>query len=153
TLPADTALSVSLPDITSPSTLSVSLDPAPQLSGILDNLESGAIGQVVEGVKRLVSFLRDVQSRGVFQQKIPVLNRSLADVLDLGEKLDALRNDLQTNPPTTIGQAVARINELLGSAATASFSNQVLQFSLSYNINKTLQLPLGFDLADQLNAG
>src|SRR5262249_11746226 len=152
TLPASTAVAVSMPDVTNPNSLSVTLTPAPQLAGILSNLEAVAVGQVLAGVQRLVGFLRAVQSRGVFQQKLPVLNRSLADVLDLAEKLDALSRELQTNPPTTIGEALARINQLLGSAAQVSLQNKVLQLGLSYNFDKTVQLPLSFNLDDRLKA-
>src|SRR5262249_32071671 len=75
------------------------------------------------------------------------------NLLDLGEKLDALRRELEVNPPTTIGQAVGRINQLLGSAAAVAMQGRVLQFGLNYGISKTVQLPLSFDLADNLNAG
>jgi Ca2+-binding RTX toxin-like protein len=153
-LPVNTGVVVDLPSITDLGTLSVKLEPEVQLESLLDSLEAIAMGQVIEGVKRVVGFLRDVQSRGVFQQRLPVLNRSLADLLDTAEKLDALSRELENNPPTTIGAAIARINQALGSAATqVRFQNRVFEIDLGYSFNKTHAIPLGFDLDDQLNAG
>jgi Ca2+-binding RTX toxin-like protein len=153
TLPVNTGIVIDWANVTDPATLSASLSPAVSLSGLVNDLESVAIGQVIEGVKRVVSFLRDVQSRGIFQQKIPVLNRSLADLLDTSEKLDALSRELETNPPQTIGAALDRINALLGSAAAVTFQNRVLEFDLRQVFSKTLDLALNLNLDDSLNAG
>ena len=113
------------------------------------------MGQVIEGVKEVVNFLRDVQSRGVFQKKIPVLNRSLADLLDTADKLDALSTELETNPPKTINEAIPRINTVLVSAGTTvSFQRQRARDRPGLRFQQVRSsLDLGFDLDDQLNAG
>ena len=154
TLPVETGLAIDWSDVTDLSTLSVRIEPEADLSSLLDSLETVAMGQVIEGVKKVVDFLRDVQSRGVFQQKIPVLNRSLADLLDTAEKLDALARALETNPPRTVGEALQKINQLLGSAAAQlRFQNRVLEVDLNYQFSRTHDLDLNLNLDDQLNAG
>src|SRR5262245_31100155 len=140
-----------MPDITDPGTLTKELQ-APNLSELLPSLEAVAMSHVIDGVKKVVEFLRDAQSNGVFQQKLPVLNRSVADLLDTAEKLDALRLELETNPPLTISAAVARINQALGSAAVV-FQNNRFEIDLAYPFGRTHDLDLNFNLDDQLGAG
>src|SRR5262249_40254084 len=107
---------------------------------LLDSLESVAMAQIIKGVKGVVDFLRDVQSRGVFQQKIPVLNRSLADLLDTAETLDALSRELETNPRQTIGEAIGRINQALGTDTAVRFHDGVLEIDLSQTFARTADL-------------
>ncbi len=91
-----------------------------------------------------------MQNTSVFQTELPVIDRSLADLLNTSEKLDALALELEQNPPATINEAIARINALLGSAAFA-FSNGVLELNLGYGFAVSHQLNLGFDLDDSLS--
>jgi Ca2+-binding RTX toxin-like protein len=152
-LPANTTLQIEAANLADPSSLTAKIEPEADLSGLLDSLEAVAIAKIVDGLKRVVNFLDDVQSRGVFQQKIPVLNRTLADLLNTSEKLDALSRELETNPPTSVNQLVSRINTALESAAAVRFQGRVFEIDLGFGFTKSHQLDLGFDLDDQLNAG
>ena len=120
-LPANTTLKIVVPNLADPTALTATIEPEADLSNLIDSLEAIAIAQVVEGIKRVIGFLDDVQSRGIFQQKIPVLNRTMADLLNTREKLDSLSRDLETNPPASVGQLVSRINARPNHAATVRF--------------------------------
>ncbi len=152
-LPANTQLVIEATNLTDPTALTAKITPELQSETLIQSLEAVAMSQVLEGIQKIIGFLTDAQSRGVFQQKIPVLNRTLSDLLNSGEKLDALQRDLQANPPKTISQLITRVNSALQSAATLRFANRVLELDLGYGFSKSAQLNLGFDLDDQLGAG
>src|SRR5262249_38213520 len=134
-LPVNTGLVIDVPNIADPSSISAKITPEASISGLLDSLQAVAIAQIVDGLKRIRSFLTDVQSRGIFQQKIPVINRSLASILNTSEKLEALSHALETNPPTSLKQALDQINQLLGSAAAVSFQGRVFAIDLGYTFS------------------
>jgi Ca2+-binding RTX toxin-like protein len=143
---ADTRIVVTWSDITDFDTLSAEITGDTNLTGAL---EAVAMQYIVDALEHVVGFWQDLQGTSVFQTKIPVLDCSLADLLDASEKLDALALELEQNPPATINEALDRIQSLLGSA-TIVFSNGVLQFNLNYNFAVAHQLNLGFDLDNQL---
>src|SRR5262249_23570110 len=58
-----------------------------------------------------------------------------------------------TNPPKTIGEAIGRINQALGSGPAVRFHEGVLEIDLSQTFSRTADLDLGFNLDDHLNAG
>lgn len=153
-LPAETTAVVEWTDITDATTLTARLEPAPDLASLLDALEKVAMQHVVDGLKQVVEFLQQVQNGGVFQQKIPVINKSLAELLDTADRLDALHRELEENPPATIDEALQRINVLLGeNGTTVSYEGGVLGLDFVYGFEKTHQLDLGFELDAALNAG
>lgn len=152
-LPAETALHVEWLDITDAATVSANLTPELQLSEIVDDLETVAMAQVTAGLQRVIEFLQNATSTGVFQQPLPGLGRSLSDLVDFGEKLSAVERELDTNPPKTINEAVQRINELLDSAASVRFEGGQLELDLSHAITHSHRLDLSFDLDEQVGAG
>lgn len=152
-LPANTQLVIAAPSLSDPSAITATITPELQTQALVQSLESVAMSQVLEGLQRVITFLADAQSRGVFQQKLPVLNRSLNELLQSGEKLEALKRDLDVNPPKSLGQLITRINDALQSAAQIRFANRLLELDLGYGFSKLAQLDLGFDLDDQLAAG
>ncbi len=153
-LPVGSKAVVQWNDVNDPSTLSVQLDPAVETQALVDQLESIGMAHIVEGIKQFIDMLREVQAGGVFQQRIPVVNRSLADVLDITEKLDALGKELETNPPTTISEAIDRFNALLESTETAvQFNDGMFEFDLQYSIEERQQIDLGFDFGESVDAG
>ncbi len=155
-LPTGTSLAFSLSDVTNPGGLVANLTSQVEgeLDGLVDSLEAVAVAHVIDGIEQLVDFLRDVQSGGVFQQKIPIVGQSLSDLLDISERLDALAQELDQNPPATIDEALDRINQLLDSVSVNfSVPDRILEFDLNYAFDKSAQVDLSFDLDDSLNAG
>ncbi len=156
TLPTGTSVNFDLTDVTNPAGIAAGLtsDVEEELGSFVDSLEAVAVAHVIDGLKQLVVFLKDVQSQGVFQQQIPVVGQSLSDLLDLSDNLDALAQELENNPPTTIDEALDRINDTLDSA-TVHFNvpDRVLEFDLNYAFNEAAQADLNFDLDDQLGVG
>ncbi len=139
---ANTRVVVNWTDITDPSTLQANITGDVDLTAAL---ESVAMQYIVDGLQYVVEFLQGVQSTSVFQTELPVINRSLADLLKTSEKLETLSQELDQNPPATINEALNRINSLLD-AAEFVFANGVLQLELDYGFSTSHQLDLSFDL-------
>ncbi|HEX8203803.1 MAG TPA: calcium-binding protein, partial [Isosphaeraceae bacterium] len=120
TFPLDTGLVIAWPDVTRTETLSARLEPAVTLDSLLGSVESVAMGQIIEAVDRAIDFLHGVQERGFFQERLPVVNRSLADLLDTADRLEALKRDLEANPPKTINELIGRVKTLFGKAGAGA---------------------------------
>lgn len=147
-LPVESAVTV-ITDITDVSKLSVGISPP---LDILDSLESLTVQHLVDGLLKIVDFLREVQSGPVFQTEIPVLGRSLSELIDAGEQLEAVRQELVNDPPATLNEAIARIGNLLGSATTVRFEGRALEIDLESGFGREHDLNLSFDL-DDFSAG
>ena len=68
------------------------------------------------GVTRFYELL----NAGIFKQKIPVLDRSLAELVNPAAKFDAVIRNLRQDLPTTLDQLVSRLTNQLGGAASPS---------------------------------
>ena len=102
----DTNLVVDWSDITDLATFSADITGDVDLTGALESI---AMDYVVDVLLEAVGFLQESQQSGVFQTDIPLINRDLADLLNMAEKLDAIAQDLQQNPPQTINAALERL--------------------------------------------
>ncbi len=137
-------------DVTDPSTAT--------LTGLEDvdfsaMAEASTIQHLISGLGRVVDFLRGVQDAPPLQTKLPVLNRSVADVIDIAGKLEAFHSELEANPPITIDELIRRLNIALESAATqVRFANDVLDFDFDYKISTKHHLDPIFDI-DSLDVG
>ena len=141
-------------DVTDPSTLSARIEPAADLSGLLDSLESVAMAQIIEGVKRVVDFLRDVQSRGVFQQKIPVLTAAWPTCSTRPRSSTRSASELENNPPLTISDAIAADQRRRSARpARGPLPEPRARDRPRLQLHQDARLDLSFNLDDQLNAG
>ncbi len=142
-LPGNEAIMVSWPDITDPSTLSLTVTPGIDLA----NLSTQA---VIDGLQNAETFITQVLQSAPLQLQLPVLNRSLAQMIDPLSALNAAIWNLQQNPPTTIDQLVSDLSGFLAPSKRYSFDNNQLQLNLSYGFQSTQSLPLGFNLGRNL---
>lgn len=130
TLPAETHLLVNWPDVTRPESLSAQVSPQ---GNLLDSRRSMAVSQFAEGLGKVIAFLRRVQSAGVFQARLPILNRSLGELIDVAEKLEVLKRQIEADPPASLDEILALVNRTLGSAVAAvRLNGTVWEFDLHH---------------------
>jgi Ca2+-binding RTX toxin-like protein len=143
TLPAGAKVVVDWPDVTDPGKLSVTVTPALSIANL-------AVEPILQGLEKARDFLVQQQSSAIFQQQIPVLGHSLADLVNPAAKLQAAISDLRQNQPATLDQLVGRLTGFLGQSASPSFVNNVLQLNLNYAFQSTQSVTLAFDLSSAL---
>jgi Ca2+-binding RTX toxin-like protein len=142
-LQTGTKIVVDWPDVTDASKLSVSVQPKIDVLNL-------AVDQVIRGLEGARDFLLQQQNSRLFQYKIPVLDHSLADLINPAGKLDAVIRNLRSDPPTTIDQLVSRLSTALGQAVLPSLTNNVFQLNLAYGFQNHQAISLGFDLGSRL---
>jgi Ca2+-binding RTX toxin-like protein len=144
TVPAGAEVAVAWPDITNPSTLSVTVTPALDLPKL-------TIQPVLQALQNVQQFVQ-TQGAALLRQPIPGLGHSLADLVDLSAALTGAVSNLTLNPPATIDELVNRLGTLLGQSVSVSFANDVLQLNLSWQVAQTQNLTLGFNLSPSLGS-
>ncbi len=143
-LPAGAKVVVNMTDFTNPSTLSVTVTPALNLSGL-------TIQPVLQGLENVASFVQSAGS-SLLSQPLPGLGTSLENVFNPASILNSAVNTLTLNPPQTIDQLVSQLSTLLGETVTVSFVNNMLQVNLNYGFSTTQAVNLGFTLSPTLGS-
>ena len=99
---------VSWPDITVPATLNVQL----QNLDVLLDFEHLGFGNFVSALQNIVSYLRSIESLGFLGQKLPLVNRSISNLLALADSFAQKVEAFQNDP----GQSLQAIEELIEDA-------------------------------------
>jgi len=138
----------------------VSLD----LEAILNSLKDLSFDDIVAIFKLVVNMLEDAEVLGgVFDFTLPVIDRSVGDLVDLsGDFLDFV-NDLSQNPTGSLQLLEGRLRSLLGFGPIPSFDepqilsfgdggglipNKILYFDFGFSSTESTTRPFNLDLAD-----
>ncbi|MHC5545054.1 PspA/IM30 family protein, partial [Singulisphaera rosea] len=144
TLPSDAKITVDWTNVADPTTLSLKVDPRIDLKGL-------TISLAMQGLQAGRDFLAKELQSAIFQQKIPLLNKSLADLASVTAKLDAAIDDLRRNPPQTLDELAQRLAALVPSSGSLfSFSNKTLDLNLAYAFKDSLGVHLSYDVSPAL---
>jgi Ca2+-binding RTX toxin-like protein len=144
TLPTGAKVVVDWSDVTDPSKLSVTVNPALNLGNL-------TMQPVLQALANLEQFIHD-QGAALLSVQIPGLGHSIGDVVNPAAALSAALNAMKQIPPATIDELVSRLNAALGQSATVSYSNGVFQLNLAYGFTKTQNVSLGFNLSPGLGS-
>jgi Ca2+-binding RTX toxin-like protein len=144
TLPAGAKVAVNWTDITNPSTLTVTVTPALNLSNL-------SIQPVLQGLQNVETFVQNAGA-SLLSQQLPGLGTNLASVVNPAALLSAAIDNLKLNAPATIDQLCSRLSTALGQPVSVSFTNNVLQLNLNYNFSATQNANLGFNLSPSLGS-
>jgi Ca2+-binding RTX toxin-like protein len=154
-LPIDEKVLVDWTDITDPSKLALTVTPPITAQNL-------TISVLLTGLDKARDFLVDLQKGTLFQQDLPLVKRSLADLVNPAERLDAALRDLHQNPPTTVDQLISRLGKLLGhspssspsrmaeasagNGTSTSFKNKIFEMDFSTSFESQQSVPLNLDL-------
>ncbi|MFO0909074.1 MAG: autotransporter-associated beta strand repeat-containing protein [Isosphaeraceae bacterium] len=110
--------------------------------------------QILAALDAIIDQLTAAGSGAVFQKPIPVVNQSLADLVDLGQAFLAKVGDPTGTAVATAQQLVSYLNSKLGSAANVQLVETPTDVRISFTfapdaINKTL--PFAFDLGSNVS--
>ncbi|MEI7464470.1 MAG: hypothetical protein WCJ87_03920, partial [Burkholderiales bacterium] len=134
---------------------------------VIDGLRNFASAKLIENLRELQKSLKQVEGQAIFQQDLPLVGKSLAELVGLSDRfgkfVDELEKELAKNPGATVAQlqdAIARVIKTLsslgsngGSAPTAassttSYGQSLVQLSLNFENKGTTQVPLDLSLGD-----
>jgi hypothetical protein len=142
---------VSWSDLRDPSTLTFITQDLDVLAGL-----SGLVADTVaDAFEEVGALLEALEQSAVFTTPIPLLNKSLRDLVDLSGPLADFIAEFRANPAATLQQLAEALEAALDpftnlGSVTASLTGQRYVVNISADLAKVLQLPLNLDLASLL---
>jgi hypothetical protein len=145
---------VAWPDVTNVSSLSVQL----QNLDVLLNFQQFGFQQFLDALQGVVGYLRSLQGLGFLNQKIPLLNHSVSELLELADRFAERVNGFSTNPAQSL-QAVeelledAFVPEPAGAPQTddplveLSLDGRAVRIDLTFSAQFNKAIPFNLDLA------
>ena len=143
----DAAIDVAWPDCTDPSTLAVTYE------GNINNLESLSSlspSDIVNALNDASSYLSSLNSDSFLNAKLPILNQSLNQLLDNGDKFLAMLQQFQSDPGSTLDEITQMLQSALASAmgtsVTAGAGGNTISLSFDSSNPAAPALELQIDL-------
>ena len=123
---------------------------------LLAGLENFAFEQIVAGLRKVQSILADIEGINLLQQDLPLVERSLADMLELSAKFGRVIDRLEADQPRTISQFETSLQaaieaEISGPALpnlTISLGQDTFDIDLTFGGGFSSNIPLNFDLVN-----
>jgi hypothetical protein len=153
--PQEPALVISWPDLTAGA-------PSVTLQGdidVVEGLRQLAFAQLLAMLQRLQGLLEQVERTGPLQTRLPLIDRSLRDLVGLSDQFGALIDRLEAQPPRTIQEFETIVSEVVaeqfsfagggafGPGLETSFAGGLLQLDLKLGLGIDRTLPVHLDLA------
>src|SRR5262249_12725892 len=117
------------------------------------NFTNISFDTVLNALKLLASKLKSLGGGGILGQKIPVVNKSLSDLIDLGSDIATKLGNLDSVDPTQLATAkgLQTFFTMHGIPLTVTSSATAISFQLSDSFSWSKTLPLDFDLGAALS--
>lgn len=151
--PGDPRLIVTISDLFDPGTFAAAIEPEFDL---LSGLEEFAFSQLINGLREVQSFLTGVEANELLQKELPLVNTSLAEVLELSARFGRIIDRLEADQPRTIAafhdSLEGAIQAEIGELSLPTLNIDVGLGTGSFDIDVTFgggvstNLPLSFDL-------
>ena len=142
-------------DITNPSTLTATLNGAPSL----DDLRELDFADVLNALKNVATYFLQLKGYSFLDQKLPLLNRSISDLVTFAEDFAAKVEAFEEDPAGSLQELALKLARSMGlptGGVTLSLAAKELKigFDLPKSVTLSRQLDLDLaDLVDQLPAG
>lgn len=128
------------------------------LEDLLNSLKDLSFDNIIAILQTIVGMLKNLEGSSVFDFTIPVIDRSIGDLVNLsGDFLDFVQ-DLSANPTGTLQTLEVRLKSLLGlptsgpSILSLDTGTKTLYFDFGFSSSTTTTRPFNLDL-DSLNLG
>ena len=146
------ALIVSWPDLFDPNTLSADIDPDFDLLAALENF---AVTRILDAMRQVHATVESVETQAIFDQELPLIDRSIAELLDISGKLNRVIDRVEDDQPRTIeafrislvDAVKAEVGDLLPDLSL-SFADQSFDLDLGFDAGFHQSLPFNLDLVD-----
>src|SRR5262249_933655 len=111
---AQPVIQVNWADLTNPSTLKFSYDS--DMDRLLD-LRTLSAGSSIAGLDHVANYLASLEKSGLLAQKLPILNKSVGQILDFASQFQAWVNAFAQDPGVTIQTLLVQLDQAFGVAA------------------------------------
>ncbi len=153
------------PDITNPTDVTSSLTTDPTLAA-LSNLQNVSAGSFSSGIDQLTGALESlattsISNLGIFQKKLPLLNESIASVVNFQQFFSGNFSSLTDEVPNASGilaspfqnsdQLLSLLKTIPNSVVSDAASGNQIIYTLSFNKNISTSVPLSLNLGSELN--
>ncbi|HSB91143.1 MAG TPA: calcium-binding protein, partial [Anaerolineales bacterium] len=115
------------------------------------NFDDLSFSQILSVLSAIIGNLADFESSGVLSTKIPLIDKSVSDLLSNVDKFNSALQAMQANPAGSLQTLAQKLTEALGVPAGLSLDgvgNKILRFTLDFSdsIRKGLSLSIPEDL-------
>jgi hypothetical protein len=146
TPPADSHVSVTVADLRNPTNAVV------EVVGFdgLRNLKDLDFNDITAALDALVAYLSKLEQFGFLDRKLPLVDRSVGDMLHWAQTFTEKLNELKSNPAETLQSVEQAIEQRFGidpGLVTLSMDGKALKTHLAFKPRFAQDLPFNFDLA------
>lgn len=113
--------------------------------GNLDNFSDLSFDDLLGSLNQLLNFLQDFETSDIMGYELPVINRSVNDLVDYADDLQAAINSIKDNPASTLQDIEAKINQAFGAGPSDDFVTLNLITGTPNILKFTLNLDTGFN--------
>jgi Ca2+-binding RTX toxin-like protein len=146
--PAAPAATVTWTDIRDPNTLSVNFNA--DTSKLLD-FQNISMAGVIQAILQGVQYIASLEKFSFLSTKLPLLNKSVSDLIGAADQLLAKVNAAANATPADTLQTLATVlDSALGLPANAinlTIDGKAIKVGLAFHAGGTQQVPINFDLA------
>ena len=121
---------------------------------LLSGLETFAFSQIINGLREVQSLLANVEGLTLLQQDLPLIDTSLADLLELSAKFGRVIERLEVDQPRTIAQFRDSLDDAIHAEITGTalpnlnitLAQDKFDIDLVFGGGTNSTIPLNFDL-------
>src|SRR5207245_558477 len=133
--PANPEIDITWSDITDPNTLQVT--PNADMGRLLD-FKDLSFSQIVDAFVKVANYLTKLQQFSFLQSKLPLVNKSVSDLLDYASKFATQLQSFENNPTDSLQDINLALKSALGLPAGSPLVNLSLDGdALKINLNFT----------------
>lgn len=119
--PPTARIIIDVPDFGDPTTASIAFDPPEAFDEIFKS-EGIGFREIVDALVGIRDYLRDIAGAGFLSQKIPLLNRSLSEIIDYAGQFSAVVDAFENDAASSLQDVENKLKSALG---LSQFSNDV----------------------------
>ena len=127
--------------------------------GDLPSFDDLSFDSILEALKQLASFLSSIQGFELFDQDIPLINKSVNDLMGLADTFTQALSDIENDPAATLQVLEDKIENAFGLPADGSgpfginlsLDTNILKFELDLGVD--FNESIGLEIPDFLNLG
>ncbi|MCW5626840.1 MAG: hypothetical protein KIT73_19135, partial [Burkholderiales bacterium] len=121
----------------------------------LANFDDIGFADILAGLRGLVDFLNQFEEFGFLNEKIPLINVSVNDMLAYADEFAAALDQVESNPAATVQFLEQKLKEAFNIPATSDLlvlklvrdgATNILRFDLTFKPGFSESLPIGFEL-------
>jgi hypothetical protein len=136
-LPGNPAVTLAMTNVFTPNTLSIQF---PDLQPLL-NYRNLSLSTLLTGFDQLSTYLTQIEGFSFLGQKLPLINRSVTELVSFVNRFAAAKGGLSSGAPSTIQQVEALLEEAFGIPANA-LSLQFTDTDVRFNLNLGATIPV-----------